>query len=305
MTRYLQLGASLYVPATRDDLAGVGNREKYPFLRSAIFCTEDAVSAGDLPRALANLAVALRRFEPVGLLRYVRARDPAVLRSLLGMTGIDRIDGFVLPKVTADNVEGYFATFAAADPFEVMVTLETAEVFDASRTAALRDLLCAAPYRRRVLTLRVGGNDLFHLLGLRRPRGRTIYATPLRLTLGGLVTTFRPHGFNLTAPVYEYLDRPDVLAREVRLDLANGLFGKTAIHPQQVPLIEACYRVSPADLEVAERLLAWDTPPVFRMHEAMCEVATHRAWAMLTRERARLYGIAEDPRPGRRSGLSA
>jgi citrate lyase beta subunit len=300
MTRYLQLGASLYVPATRDDLVSIGNREKFPALRSVIFCTEDAVRGDDVPQALANLAAALPRFEPVGLLRYVRARNPAVLRSLLGMTGVGRLDGFVLPKVTAANLDDYFRAFAEADPFEVMVTLETGEVFDAARMAELRDLLCREAYRRRILSLRVGGNDLFNLLGLRRPRARSIYATPLRLTIASLVTTFRPHGFNLAAPVFEYLDRDDVLAREVRQDLEMGLFGKTAIHPRQVPLIEAGYRVGPADLETAERVLAWDAPPVFRLHDAMCELATHRTWAVLTRERARLYGIA----PARRRAES-
>ncbi|MCI0462539.1 MAG: HpcH/HpaI aldolase/citrate lyase family protein [Gemmataceae bacterium] len=304
MTRYLRLGASLYVPATHPDLLPIGNREKYPQLRSVIFCTEDAVRADDVPRALANLGAALPRFEPASLLRYVRVRNPAVLRSLLGLTEVGRLDGFVLPKVTAANLDDYFRAFADTDPFEVMVTLETVEVFDTARMAELRDLLCRPEHRRRILSLRVGGNDLFNLLGLRRPRGRSIYSTPLRLTIANLVTTFRPHGFNLAAPVFEYLDRGDVLAREVRHDLAMGLFGKSAIHPQQVPLIESAYRVTPAELEMAERVLAWDAPPVFRLHDAMCEPATHRTWALLTRERAQLYGIADrkaTPTPKRAS----
>ena len=33
MNRFLQLGASLYVPATRDDLLVIANRRKFPALR--------------------------------------------------------------------------------------------------------------------------------------------------------------------------------------------------------------------------------------------------------------------------------
>ena len=51
----LQLGASLYMPATRADLAAHANGEKLPFLRSMIFCTEDAVRLDQLEGALQDL----------------------------------------------------------------------------------------------------------------------------------------------------------------------------------------------------------------------------------------------------------
>ena len=292
--RYLELGASLYVPATRPDLIALANRHKYPFLRSIIFCTEDAVAEKDVPRALRNLEVMLHDhdLEPSSLLRFVRVRHPAVLRTLLQMDGVDALTGFVLPKVTRDNLSEYFDAFHADDPFSVMLTLETIDAFDPRRMAELRDLLLQEPIRRRILSLRIGGNDLFHLLGMRRPRGRTLYQTPLGVTIAQLVTTFRPHNFNLTAPVFEYLNSPRVLEREVRHDLAQGLFGKTAIHPRQVPIIEANYAVSARDLQTAEEILAHAAPPVFRLHGAMCEPATHRRWATLIVERAKIYGVA-------------
>jgi citrate lyase beta subunit len=296
MMRYLRLGASLYVPATRDDLEAVGNGEKYQRLRSVIFCTEDAVRGDDVPRALRRLAAALPRLEPSGkVLRFVRVRNPAVLGTVLGMAGAEQLDGFVLPKVGASTLHDYLGRLSEADPFEVMVTLETAEVFDVVRMAALRDLLCREGCRGRVLSLRVGGNDLFNVLGMRRPRGRTVYGTPLAHLIAQLVGIFRPAGFNLAGPVYEYLDRPDVLRREARRDLTYGLFGKAAIHPEQVPVIEACYRVRADELEAAERLLSESAPAVFRHNGAMCEPATHRAWAAAVVERARLYGVTRGP----------
>jgi citrate lyase beta subunit len=89
----------------------------------------------------------------------------------------------------------------------------------------------------------------------------------------------------------------DLLARETRRDLAYGLFGKSAIHPCQVPVIESEYRVSARDVDSAERILDADAPAVFRLHGAMCERATHRTWAELTLARAQLYGVrGEAPR---------
>ena len=47
MTTHLQLGASLYVPATRDDLPAIAAGRKFPQLRSVIFCLEDAIREED------------------------------------------------------------------------------------------------------------------------------------------------------------------------------------------------------------------------------------------------------------------
>jgi citrate lyase beta subunit len=92
--------------------------------------------------------------------------------------------------------------------------------------------------------------------------------------------------------VFEYLNSPRVLEREVRQDLAQGLFGKTAIHPRQVPMIEANYAVPARDLQTAEEILAHAALPVFRLHGAMCEPATHHRWATLIVQRSKLYGIS-------------
>lgn len=291
--RFVQLGASLYVPATRPDLAAIGSLQKYPHLRSVIFCTEDSIHEAELGQALDNLARTLPVLDMVPLLRFVRVRNPRVLRVLLQMPCIHHLAGFVLPKVTRDNVEEYFGLFRPEDPFDVMLTLETPEAFDPAQMMALREVLLQERLRRRILSLRIGGNDLLNLLGLRRPRRRTVYATPVRGAIDQLVTLFRPLGFNLTGPVYDYLDNDDLLCREARADLAHGLFGKTAIHPRQVPLIDAQYRVSVAELRMAERILSQSAPAVFRYQHAMCEPATHSAWARLIRERAAVYGVKE------------
>jgi citrate lyase beta subunit len=112
-----------------------------------------------------------------------------------------------------------------------------------------------------------------------------------------LVTTFRPYGFVLTAPVFEHLDLPELLDQEVAEDMAYGMVGKTAIHPTQIGPIEQHYKVKPQDLAVAHAILDESSPAVFRMNDSMCEVATHRAWAERTVEQSRLFGAHQHDSP--------
>lgn len=288
-----ELGASLYVPTTRQDLVQIAQGTKLSEIRSVILCTEDAVNAEALPFALANLrhAMPLLQCGPQQM-RFVRVRNPHVMQQVLAMPGVEQLDGFVLPKVTRALLPEYLALLRGHH-HRIMPTLETKEVFDEREMIALREVLEREDVAERVLTLRIGGNDLLSLLGMRRPRGKTLYQTPLGQVIARLVTTFKPSGFNLSAPVFEYLDDRETLLREVSEDMDHGLVGKTAVHPDQVPQIEACYRVHAPDLEMANRILAEDAPGVFRMHDAMCEPATHRNWAHRLCKSASCFGLRE------------
>jgi len=284
------LGASLYVPANHKNLASIANGDKLPQARSLIFCLEDAIADRELSWSLFNLSVVLANMRAeIPAERFVRVRNPEVMERVLAMPGAEKLTGFVLPKVTRQNFETYFRLVRDTDHV-LMPTLETAEVFSDSEMQGLRAVFEAPGVRHRILALRIGGNDLLALLGLRRPRGMTIYRTPLGAVIARLVTTFRPYGFSLTAPVFEYLDLPELLDQEMLEDLAHGMVGKTAIHPTQIAPIEQHYKVRPQDLAVARAILDEASPAVFRMDDAMCEVATHRAWAERLVEQSHRFG---------------
>ncbi|MCC8999107.1 MAG: HpcH/HpaI aldolase/citrate lyase family protein [Candidatus Contendobacter sp.] len=287
----INLGASLYVPATRLDLATIASGWKLPELRSVIFCTEDAVHERDLEAALSHLAALLPELKSGPLLRFIRPRNPAILRRLLQMEGIERIHGFVLPKFGPHTLGDWLRVWDDRHGHYLLPILETAEVFDRRRMELLRDRLEDSGLGEQVLGLRIGGNDLLNLLGIRRARGATIYDTPLRGVIADLVCIFHPAGYCLSAPVFERLDTPEVLAREVEADLQYGLIGKSAIHPAQIPVIEARYRVCCDDYEMASAVLALDAAAVFKRCETFCEPATHRRWAAGMLERARVFGV--------------
>lgn len=284
------MGASLYVPANHKNLASIANGDRLPQARSLIFCLEDAIADRELSWSLFNLSVVLANMRAdIPAERFVRVRNPEVMARVLAMPGVEKLAGFVLPKVTRHNFDTYFRLVRDTGHM-LMPTLETAEVFSDGEMQQLRAVFKAPGVRHRILCLRIGGNDLLALLGLRRPRGMTIYRTPLGPVIARLVTTFRPYGFALTAPVFEYLDLPELLDQEVQEDLAYGMIGKTAIHPTQIAPIEQHYQVRPQDLAVARAILDEASPAVFRMDDAMCEVATHRAWAERLVEQSRRFG---------------
>jgi citrate lyase beta subunit len=289
------IGASLYVPATHGHLADIANGERLPSLRSVIFCTEDAVAERELEAALANLAGTLASMRAeVRIDRFVRVRNAGVLARVLAMPGAAKLAGFVIPKATRDNLDDYMALLGGTKHL-LMPTLETVEVFDPAEMRALRVRLSAPDIAHRILALRIGGNDLLALLGLRRPRDMTIYQSPLGPVIASLVTTFRPHGFRLTSPVFEHLDCPALMAQEVQQDIAYGMVGKTAIHPSQIEPIEQHFRVQPKEVAMALRILDRDAPAVFRLDDSMCEVATHRSWANAVIARASRFGMHAVP----------
>lgn len=293
MANTAALGASLYVPATRVDLLSIADGQILGNLRSVIFCTEDAVSTHDVPKALSNLASTLAAMKPnSSTSRFVRVRNQHVLSQILQMPGVEKLTGFVIPKATRRNFDAYFSQILNTKHV-LMPTLETIDVFDEAEMKMFRKVIDRPQVRDRIVALRIGGNDLLSLLGIRRPTNMTIYRTPVGPIISQLITIFRPYGFSLTSPVFEHIGNPALLDQEVHEDIAHGLIGKTAIHPSQVELIERHYRVSQDDLEVASAIVAENSPAVFKMNNSMCEVATHTTWANQIIKQSKLFGVIE------------
>lgn len=285
------LGASMYVPATHPELLTVMQGARTPHVRSLIVCTEDAIRDTEVQAAVATIVAILAVLPPDGPRCFVRLRNGAVLRALLDSPHVGRLDGFVLPKATAAAVRSTLELLGAHRPHVLMPILETREVFDAGAMREFAAALAAPAVRDRILMVRIGGNDLLSCLGLRRDISAPIYASPIGAVIAQLATIFLPEGLSLSAPVFEGLAHAEVLRQEVKLDLAHGLSGKTAVHPIQVDIIERAYRVPPADLEMAGAILNPRSPAVFRLHDTMCERAVHARWAHRILERAALFGV--------------
>lgn len=281
MSDFRRLGASLYVPAIHPGLADVmcGLHPSNP--RSVIVCTEDAIADADVDIAIGRLRGVLSGLPTLsaGPLRFVRPRSPSLLRQIVRMPGIERVHGFVIPKADANTLPAYLRALGRR-PYRLMPILETAAIFDGNGLRDIRRVLEQPAVRPRVSALRIGGNDLLRLLGLKRLPGHSVYETPLGMLIPLLVMAFRPHGFRLTGVACDDFSDVELLRRETRQDRLMGLVGKTAIHPAQIPVIEDEFTVSESDLATAEALVRRASGGAFGMSGMMLEPAVHLAWAM-------------------------
>lgn len=288
----LQLGATLYVPATRPDLIAILLENKIPDLKSVVLCLEDAISEHDVDFALQQLKHVLATLKQQRTIKspliFIRPRHHHMLEQLLAWQDIDAIEGFVLPKFDLDCFTAYQTALQHAPQFYYMPTLETAQIFD---LLAQRELCQALKTLPSILALRVGGNDLLNVLSLRRPITTTIYETPVGILMGQLCGQFLSHGFALTAPVFEHFSQMDLFQQELSRDVQYGFSGKTIIHPNQIPAVHHAFKVSQNEFKQARAILAEDAKAVFAENGSMLEPATHRNWAKRIQIRAEMYGL--------------
>lgn len=263
--------------------------------------------------------------EPVQLTRVVRQlHEHAQLLS-----------GFVLPKFDPDHGRRFLEEIEALSgetgvPFRSMPVLESAQVLRLeSRLATLlqiRSLLAA--YERQILAVRIGVTDLLAVYGLRRGRDMTVYEIPLvAQALADIVNVLGcpTRGHVVTGPVWERfatsdrLFKPqlrqtpfevrdatgrrsdlltrdiDGLIREATLDRANGLVGKTVIHPSHVLPVHALSVVTYEEYRDAVDIiddLESGGVRASAFGNKMNEGKPHAAWARRTLLRAELFGAA-------------
>lgn len=299
------LGASLYMPATRHDIWQVVHRDKLENINSIIICLEDAVSEADVTLALAQLQHLLvtwsthlstleagETFERP--LVFVRPRHPQMLRELADFEHIDLLDGFVLPKVDMHSLSNWrMACQYLHDERLLMPTLETASIFNPIHNQELAIALQNG-FDQSIYAIRIGGNDLFACLRMRRAKNSSIYDSAIGSLIYQLLGCFVPQGFYLTAPVFEYLDQPTLFMQELTQDVSLGLVGKTVIHPTQIPLVHQAFCVPASVFDEAQAILDSEAKAVFKYNNTMLEPATHRAWAMEVIQRAQVFGVVED-----------
>lgn len=311
------VGALLYCPANMhstivDSLA----EERFARPFSLAFCLEDTVREQDVAQAEEALYQTLERLAAAAERRsfflppiFIRVRSPRHLERLAvkfaPFSGL--LTGFILPKFFLENCSAYLTAIqnAPAGPdYRYMPIFESPSMIDLRRRyeglAQVRK--CLEPAADRILNIRVGGNDLCQAFGLRRHVSDTIYdIRPVASLLADLVAVFSPE-YVVSGPVWEYYAGngwEDGLRREVELDLLCGFVGKTVIHPNQIPVFNACMQVPAADYQDACRILNWDPGDAHLVSSSagatrMNEYNTHSRWAERTVRLAQIYGIKED-----------
>jgi citrate lyase beta subunit len=330
------LGATLYAPGTREELAADARRQSARGLTSMVFCLEDAVADGDLEAAERNVVDSLVALDGDLALPwiFIRIRDLAQLQRLVAGPAVhsSALAGFVLPKFEADSGAALLDTIRTASVTSgrrlwAMPVLESPAIIhgEARLEALLAIRALADAYADVVLALRIGATDLCGLYGLRRDRDLTIYdISVVRNCLADIVNVcLRDTAHVVSGPVWEYFNTSerlfvsplrvtpfeqaheaelrhtlvsqdhDRLIREIVMDKANGLIGKTVIHPSHVHPVHAMMVVTHEEFADAQVVLEGDAGGVRRSDygNKMNELRPHRAWAQVVMRRAHAFGV--------------
>lgn len=335
------LGATLYSPATRPNLAADLQRSRSAGVLSTVVCLEDSVPDDALKAAEDNLVAQLQRVHTSSAevpWLFVRVRTPTQLTELVDRLGpaVGAVRGFVLPKFTPTTGPNFLdALQRASDTSGVrlwgMPVIESPEVIHLeSRVRVLGELHALLHARReQVLAVRLGATDFAGTYGLRRSADTTVYDVRLVANvISDVVNVMGRHdgtGFTVTGPVWEYFTsgervfKPrlrasvfaehgaadlreqillrdlDGLIREVELDKANGLTGKTVIHPTHVAAVHAMSVVSHEEYSDARDVLGRSSAGgvlTSGYRNKMNEVNPHRGWAQRVLLRAHAFGVA-------------
>lgn len=358
------LGATLYSPANRSDLAKSVLKQTERGCVSIVLCLEDSIPDNDVETAESNLLAALEELGSLPdpdrslPLLFVRCRTPEQLLDVGRRAGgsLDVVTGFVLPKF--ENETGRGRAFLEAlqrlnhetgrtitrsveagtapdrtrrevAPLRAMPIIEDKVMthVETRHTALANALALVNSFRDLVLCVRIGATDMSSTFGLRRSRDLTIYhVNVVASVIGDVVNIFgrTDDRWVITGPVWEHftnkervlrpllratpfstvneselrqrllMDNLDGLIREIELDQANGLLGKTVIHPSHVPVVHSMSVVSHEEYLDALDIVAGLSGGVQASSygNKMNELKPHRSWAERTLLRARAFGVA-------------
>lgn len=323
------VGAALYMPATRNSLAEDILKLRQAGLVTVIIDLEDAIGDGEVcsaeelvVRHLSFLAAYAESGSDPGNnlpLMFIRVRSPGQLQQLIFRLGslITLLTGFVFPKFSAENGVDFFEAIAdynssrsySAPVLYGMPILESASIIYRERRLdsllAIRDLL--GDYRDYVLNVRIGATDFSSLFGLRRSPENSIYdLTLIRDCIADIINIFGrvEDGYVISGPVWEYFSSGyisgamDGLIREVILDKANGIVGKTIIHPSQLRPVQALYTVMHEEYVDALSIVESNDGRrgVFKSEyfNKMNEIKPHLNWAKRILLRSQIYGVLHE-----------
>jgi citrate lyase beta subunit len=274
---------------------------------------------------------------PLLFIRVRKPEQIPDLVARLGTT-VRLLSGFVLPKFTEECGTPFLEALSEAEAacgrrLFAMPVLESPELMHLeSRGETLTGIARVVDkYRERVLALRLGVTDFCSTYGLRRAPDMTAYDVKIVASVIADVVNLLGRtdgtGFTITGPVWEYfrvqerMFKPllrhspfsgvaeelrttliehdmDGLLREIELDRANGLLGKTCIHPSHVLPVHALSVVSHEEFSDAQDILRPERNGGGVLRSAytnkMNEVKPHRAWAERTMLRAEVFGVARE-----------
>lgn len=312
---YYSVGALLYCPANRKNIADSIVKQRFGTKYSLALCLEDTIRDDSVAEAENILVQTLRQLDqqsvqndfymPKIFVRVRNARQIGRLHKAFGESA-RLITGYILPKFSLENADGFIQEIikvneASATPVYTMPIFESPSIIDL-RTRyeilyQLKQKLDAV--EKNVLNIRVGGNDLCHMFGFRRHDNESIHQIRPIATIFSDIITVYGMDYVVSGPVWEYYQSSNWqkgLYHELADDKLCGFVGKTVIYPSQIEVVNEAYKVPQKDYQDAAAVLNWDKSSHSLVagsvsKERMNEYKTHSNWALRTLLMAEYFGI--------------
>ena len=284
----LDLGPTLFIPATHKNLEDILYRKKHTNLKSLLIDTEDSLDS--LEEGLEVIQKLLKHYIKTNLLVFIRPRNPGVLKKILLFENIHTLDGFILPKFSLANANDYLRLLEKSE-HRIMPSIEGEELFNQGKLIQLKEVLFK--YKYRIPLVRFGLEDMLRQLKMKRSCEDSIFDFSATASMLGIfIGVFKSAGYEISGGVYPCFKDDKGFIRDVFRDLREGLLSKTIIHPQQIELFNIAYQVKQSEYDDAQEICnAQDV--VFNQNYKMAEVPTMNAYAKQVLCRAKIYGIAK------------
>ena len=326
------VGAALYMPAIRKDIAAIIIQQKYKEAVTIVLDLEDAIGDNCVDEAIDQTVDHLTAIEDAMIqerlnwdslpLLFIRVRSANQLKEVtrkLG-TSIHYLTGFVFPKFSTSNGREYLHTLRDVEQtvgtrLYGMPILESPELFyKETRYTEFHSLsLLFKEYESSILNVRIGATDLCGLYGIRRSAQSTIYDISVMRDFIADVVNYFARSFVISGPVWEYFnsrqelrERGDQnisdyntgLLNETLLDLTNGLNGKTVIHPSHLNVVQSVNVVPKEEYLDAISILENANGEIgvlkSNSQNKMNEIKPHYKWAVKVMTKSTIYGVYHD-----------
>lgn len=317
------IGANMYMPGNKQNVFEKLIDNAYNEVGSITLCCEDAIKETDLHDAEENILAILDNLYAASLnkaelldtvpLIFIRVRcleQFTRFSKCFAKEQLKFVAGFVFPKFSSSNGNSYLKVVEelAMKHDEVLYAMPILEgeelIYKENRFDELEkihDIL--AGYSKYILNIRVGGTDFSSRFGLRRSMYHSIY--DIRVVSDCLIDILNfflrmESGYVVSAPVWEYFSYDEEsqeikgLKKELELDIQNGFYGKTIIHPTQINYVNERYVVEYDEYQDAVNILN-AKGGVFKgsCGNRMNEVAPHTNWARKIVNRANVFGVLD------------
>ena len=204
---YYSVGALLYCPANRKNIADSIVKQRFGTKYSLALCLEDTIRDDSVAEAEHILVQTLRQLDQQSMQNdfyvpkiFVRVRNARQIGRLHKAFGESArlITGYIPPKFSLENADGFIQEIikvneASATPVYTMPIFESPSIIDLrTRYEILYQLKQKLDsVEKNVLNIRVGGNDLCHMFGFRRHDDESIHQIrPIATIFSDIITVY-------------------------------------------------------------------------------------------------------------------